>query len=257
MNKRKVVFLFASVIITILPTIVAFSHYGFQVDFRQGSENVINFLVNVFEPFLIFLFGGYDYSGLLIFEKFLIFLLIASMVFISLKQINVFDEQRKILALLSIIVPLLAVRFINIVWINTILIQYQLLGIALTAILPFIVYLFFLQSFDSSVIRKIGWIFFIMVYFGLWATTQTPNYAQLYFWTMIVAFLFLLLDGTIHQALARARLRESGHNSAYAAIADIENRMNLIRQSENIPERVKQRLLRRHKREIEWWQKNL
>jgi hypothetical protein len=170
-----------------------------QLDLRQGSQQIIDWTVDIFEPFLQALLGPNDYSGLLVFERLLIFVLLMSIITISLKNISVFDDYPWIIGLIAVIISLVAVRYMNYEWLNTVLISYQILGIAIAGILPFIIYLFFINSFDNSTMRKVGWIFFIVVYFGLWATNETENYASIYFWTMLIALIFLILDGTIHE----------------------------------------------------------
>ena len=152
-----------------------------------------------------------------------------------------FEDNKGVVWIISVIIPLLSVRFIDFAWLNTILMQYQILGIALTGILPFIIYLFFLHNVsESTVVRKIGWIFFIVIYFGLWSTTEAETYGQIYFWTMFVALIFLLLDGTIHRAIERQRWKEAGKEPIYKRIADIDSQIGGLRGSA-LPERTKRK----------------
>jgi hypothetical protein len=53
------------------------------------------------------------------------------------------DKYKPVLWIIAIAVPLIGVRFLDIIWLNTIFIQYKLLAVALTAGLPFVVYFFF------------------------------------------------------------------------------------------------------------------
>src|SRR3989338_4505634 len=187
-----IVFLF------IISLVVPASAYFF-VDLRQGSQDVINGVTDISEPFLQVLFGGGYYTGFLLFERFLIFLITASIVYIAISKISIFEEKKGVLWIITIAVPLIGIRFMNFEWINTILVQYQILTIVLAAGLPFIIYFFFLHNIfsENAALRKIGWVFFAVVYLGLWSTAETENYGQIYFWTAIAAFLFLFLDGTI------------------------------------------------------------
>ncbi len=262
MNKKKQVLAFILLaLLFLISNVIAYSHYSsspFGIDIRRGSEDAINFIVNWAEPFLIAVLGGYDYSGILIFEKFLFFILLLSLIYIALNNVPIFDDQKRIVIIVSVIASILSVRFIDLVWLNTIILQYQILGISITSILPFIIFLFFLHTVsESPVVRKIGWIFFILVYYGLWATVETENYGQVYFWTMIVSILFLLFDGTIHKAILKQRLNESNYNTSYDAIADLEERLDSIRHSTKIPARIKQRLIKKIEKEILWWQRRI
>lgn len=220
------------------------SGYGF--DIRQGSQTFINFVVDWAEPFLQALFGGQDYTGALLFERFLMFVLLLSMVYISLKQVSFFEDQKRILIVVSIIVPLLAVRFISFEWINTIIMQYQVLGIAVLGLLPFIIYLFFLHSAsDSAVVRKIGWIFFIVIYLGLWITNESDSYGSVYFWTMVIALVFLLFDGTIHRAFDKQKWKEADRSGIASSLAYIAQQIERMEDAKGIDERIRKKELKK------------
>ena len=253
MNDKKLVFVFGflsffliAFILGIITLVSAQAYYpsgiysGGGFDIRQGSQQLINFFVNWGEPFLQALFGGYDYTGMLLFEKFLIFLLLLSMVFLSLNKIDLFREQRKVLWVVAIIVPLLAVRYLNFVWLNTILMQYQVLGVALLGLLPFVIYLFFLHNVsNNAAVRKIGWIFFIVIYLGLWMTNDAEAYGGVYFWTMLIALVFLFLDGTIHRAFDRQKWKEADKEGVVRALGHIGQELERLDNAPGIPDNVR------------------
>lgn len=255
-KKRKRAFFTALgglIISLFLINIVSAAPYGdFGYNLRQGSENVIEIIVGIAEPFIDVILGGEEYTGLLLFEKLLLFVILASVIYLSLDRLTVFDDQKGVKWIICIIVPILSLRFIDVIWLNTILLQYQVLGIALLGILPFIIYLFFLhnESFDSTV-RKIGWVFFIVVYLGLWSTSDSNSYAQVYFWTAIIAFVFLFFDGSIHRYFDMMRWRESGAQSFQERIAKIEEEITTIQNSNWIPDKKKDKLIKRKQKEIE------
>ncbi|OGJ19048.1 hypothetical protein A3K73_04485 [Candidatus Pacearchaeota archaeon RBG_13_36_9] len=111
--------------------------------------------------------------------------------------------------LASIIVTLLGVRLLNAGWIYTILLPYGALAISITAIIPFIIYFFFVEKgITSSAGRKVAWVFFIVVFAMLWAlrvfyikdgglAIGTPQ-AFVYPIACVVALIMLLMDKTIH-----------------------------------------------------------
>lgn len=244
MNKKSLL-LVAGLIVGIF----LMSFVSAQIDLRQGSEQVIGLIVDFAEPFLQVLLGGEDYTGLLLFERFLVFILILCVVYLALNNISVFEDNKAITWIIAVIVPLMAVRFINFEWLNTILISYQVLGIAIAGILPFIIYMFFLHSItESSTIRKIGWIFFIVIYFGLWATNESENYAQIYFWTMLIALVFLLLDGTIHRFFEKQRWKDAEKSAIYNRIAQIDKEIATIDKS-GLDERIKKAEVKKLMRE--------
>ena len=134
-------------------------------DFRSSSHNIIDLVVDFSEPFLQVILGGYDYTGFLLFERFLLFVLILSIVFLSLKNVPFFKEgdTKGPLWVVVVIVSLLAIRWLNYEWLNTILLQYQILGVAVTAIIPFLVYLFFYIVFLIQILlEKLGGYFLLL-----------------------------------------------------------------------------------------------
>lgn len=214
-------------------------------DLRYGSAMLIDIVVGWSEPFLQFLLGGYDYTGFLLFEKFLLFLLLMSVVYVAIRKVPVFDGQKGVIWTISIIIPLLSVRFLDFMWLNTVFLNYKVLGVVLLGILPFIVFLFFVHSALSSypAARKIAWIFFIVVYYGMWSTSAGQNYGEIYFWTMLMSFLFLLLDGTIQRYLMRQKWADANVSAFTSAIARIDNEIARIQTSASIPEDIRKREL--------------
>ncbi|MDP2925227.1 MAG: hypothetical protein Q8N99_02530 [Nanoarchaeota archaeon] len=218
---------------------------GLVYDIRHGSQLIVDFFVNWSEPFLIALFGGQDYTGYLLFEKLLIYIILFSFIFISLKNIDIFTDNKRVLIVVSAIVPLLSIRFISFEWLNTIIMQYQILGIAIAGIIPFLLYLFFLHNVsDSTTVRKIGWVFFIVIYFFLWATTTVESYGSIYLWTMLVSFVFLLMDGTIHRALIRQEYMKSANFGIEKALAQIDNDIQTINNS-SLPQKAKEKHIKK------------
>jgi len=248
MKRIHPIFIFIFLLTIILVTTLVSAQLN-SIDLREGSETIINLIIDFSEPFLQAFLGGEDYTGLLLFERFLIFIIIVSMVYLSLTNIAVFDDKKSILWIVAIIVPLLSIRFISFEWINTILLQYQVLGIALVGILPFLIYLFFLHNVsESTIVRKIGWIFFIVIYFGLWSTSTIPNYGQIYLWTMIISAVFLFLDGSIHKAIMNQRMKEAGHTTIYQRISEIDRAIYNLRNS-SIPQKTKDKQIKKFEKE--------
>lgn len=260
MKKSLSVFLISFIVLFLLlgvSNVSAYGSYGY-IDLRQGSEQVIQWTVDFAEPLLIVLLGGYDYSGYLLFERFLVFLLIFSVAYLSLGRTPFFEGQPTILKTVTILFSLLAIRFIDYEWLNTILLSYGAVGIGLTAILPFVVYVYFLHNVSeaSPTGRKIGWIFFIMVYYGLWSTAESALYGQVYFWTIFVALLFLLLDGSIHKYFVKQKIDWAAANNAVSKIAEIDQQITLINNS-SAPAQYKDRAMKELLKARKKWEKQL
>ena len=86
------------------------------------------------------------------------------------------------------------------------ILPYSVLGVSLTAFLPLLIYFYFVQSFTGpTIVRRVLWIFFIVVYLGIWGSRydQLGALSWIYFWTGVLAFLFLFFDGTIRRAIIK------------------------------------------------------
>ncbi|MBD3252432.1 hypothetical protein GF386_01745, partial [Candidatus Pacearchaeota archaeon] len=251
MKIKRVLVIFLFIFLLVSLSVNSVSAY---VDIRRGSEQLISFVIAWAEPFLFVLFGSYD-GGYYLFEKFLFFIMLLAIVYIALSNIDIFDNNPPALWTVSIIVPILSVRFINWQWLNTVLLSYQVLGVALAGILPFIIYLYFLHNASNDgTVRKIGWIFFIVVYFGLWSTATTEGYSEIYFWTMIISLIFLIFDGTIHKALMKQKWKQAEDSGFVQAISKIDEELRRLREKGgSIPESIRkreERKLHRRRRQL-------
>lgn len=182
-----------------LSSLVSVSAY-FYPDVRGVTQQVIDAYVDVGEPVLQALFGGYGgWSGWLLFERFLLFILLLALIFVILGRVEFFEKQKAVRWVVAIIVPLIAIRFMDYDWLTTILTQYKLVAVIISSILPFIIFFYFVHSIgkDYPMLRKISWIFFIGVYTGLWNTAETDFSGALFFWTVVGAVLALIFDRRI------------------------------------------------------------
>jgi hypothetical protein len=170
--------------------------------FGQVGHELVYTATDFFEPILNALFGSYS-SGY-VFETLLLFVLILSLVYIAIGKVPLFHGHAGIRNILTVAISLLSIRWIDYEWFITVMSTYKLLGIVITSILPFILYFYFLYhaAEENQVIRKLGWLFWIAIYTGLWTSEYTsPLNSIVYFWTIIAAVVCLVLDGTINRQL--------------------------------------------------------
>lgn len=230
---------------------------------RFASENAIQSIIDFFEPFLRALFGGqYSWGPDLLFERLLLFVLLVGVIYLSLGRIPIFsDEHKRIRFLVAFLVPLIGVRFLDYAWLVSIITSYQVLAIALTAIFPFIIYFFFLYNAagDYPGVRKIGWILFIIVYFGLWTTTTVSSHSSIYFWTMLTALIFLFFDGTIYGYYAKQKMKAAGNLAKWEHLYKIRQDIDSIKEAmrlQQIPDDMGKKLLKKKEKLYDWVMKN-
>ena len=68
----------------------------------------------------------------------------------------------------------------------------------------------------------------MVVYFGLYFTITDNTYGSVYFWTGVVAFLFLLMDGTIQKAWYKQKYKDSIHDQVRMQISKVMDDIDLL-----------------------------
>lgn len=182
--------------------------------------NFIDSGVDAASPILSRLLGETS-SGEWLFAKVLLFIVVFCIVWVVLSRIDFFNHTTWVLVCITLAVSLLSVRWIeNISLIQTIILPYSALGIAVSALLPF--FLFFLivnvgmAQPEHRIFRKIAWIFFSIVFIGLWLTRDGLGGSvapYIYPLTALVAIGMLALDGTIQRAIGNMHLDRAQSHS--------------------------------------------
>ena len=224
-KKRALMFLIFGLMASLVASLISsVSAAGFYVSSRDISQSVINSWVNFLEPILQALFGGYGWSGMFLFERLLLFILLIAVISVALTKVPLFgdDDRKAVRWVITIIVPLIGMRYINFEWLSAIILQYRALAIILTAVIPFIIYFYFLYNVDSDygALRKVGWLLFIGIYAGLWSTTENDANATIYIWTVVAAILCLVFDNLI---MRRMRIRKLMNQDTYFKTREIGN----------------------------------
>jgi len=202
---KKILFVF-------LISLILFSNFvsAFNFDLKNIFEQSVQGVQDASQILIAPFFGGDD--GIL-FEKILLFLIIVSIIKVTLAKTNIFGDDNRLGILVAFAVALLATRFLSdIQTVQNVLLPYSILGIAISAAIPLIIFFYFIQSFESSIIRKVGWIFFVVIFIGLWnmRADELGNLAWIYLITGVIAFFFMLFDGTIRRAIIAQEMKQLG-----------------------------------------------
>ena len=259
MEKRSCIilclFLVFGVIIQFMPFVSAYSYYGGfgNFDLRTGSEQLIQFITDFARPLFEGIIG--DYSGSeFFFAKCLILILLYVVCASALKRVEVFKKNNGVIFIISAVISVLAVRFISENQLTLgILLPYGTLGVALTTILPFFIFTFFIQvSGMGGLGRRLSWLFFGIVFIVLWFSKSSEMAAlsnQIYFFTligMIVAFIF---DKQIHYYFKAWELSAFYKNSYDRTAAKLQAEyLNIVNVDTPEAERSRQRIEQELKR---------
>ena len=125
--------------------------------------------------------------------------------------------------------------------VNFIWLPYGVLGIVLSAGLPFIIAFFFLESFESQALRKVGWIALIVVFISLailrWSQLQGAglNFGWIYVLIALISLLVLMNDGTIHSWFVINAMTRIADDAKRVDVADLTKQIRekgeLLRQT--------------------------
>ena len=173
-----------------------------------GMEGLIDAVEQMFRPLFEAVLGDY---GEHMFERILFMIILVSIIYVVISQLPIFENKTWIIWIITISVSLLATRFLTEnQLIENILLPYTVLGVALTAGLPIIIYFYFVESFnDSAIARKILWIFYIVVFIGLWSSRRVElgTLSWIYMLSAVVAGIFFIFDGSIRKTIIKGHMK--------------------------------------------------
>ena len=197
-----------------------------QVEFLN---NVGEGVLKIVEPLFASILGDIP-GGEYLFAKVLFLLILFSIIWVALSMTEFFQEYTWVLVLVSVAVSIIAVRWIGDKGlIDTIIIPSSALAIAITAGIPFIVYAVVVEkglAGRAPIIRRIAWIFFAVIFIGLWITRYDTISAApgnefalwIYPIAAILAIIMAFIDGTIQGWMERNRFSRAdaaGRGTAY------------------------------------------
>ncbi|MFH1802870.1 MAG: hypothetical protein ABH864_05490 [archaeon] len=202
--------------------------------FFKGVGDFFMDLGNGLEPFLKYTLGSVngDADGSLFVVKVLLFILMLAVVKMAVTRVPGIGEKAGVVWIVTIVVSILATRFlgskelVELVWLPS-----GVVGIALTSLIPFVIYFFFIQGFsESRIIRRAGWALFIVLFIALTAVRWDKlasadagfNLAFVYICTAALAFASFIWDGTIRKILIKAEIQRESANLDHLRIAKIQ-----------------------------------
>ncbi len=199
----------------------------------DSIENIIDQVTKILGSILGPIIGP-DSSGEFLFAKALLFFLLFSIIFIVLKRVEIFSANKSIQVIISLIVSILAVRFIKEnEFIYGILLPYTSLGIAISVFLPLLIFFYFAHVSGLGPFgRRAAWFIYGTVFLFLWGTRpyQDLGIAN---WIYLIGTLFILLnilfDKTIQRYFGLSGLERWRERTEDARIARLQAEYDEIR----------------------------
>lgn len=228
MNKRLVIG-FSSILAVLLLSILVSAAESPVESLKSAGSGFLDVLQPLFETIL-----GDSGSTDILFAKVLFFLILFGILYSVLDKIEFFEENYWVLIVVSLGASILSVRWLGEAdWIQSIILPYSAMGIAITAGLPFVLYFLLIDvglQQKSGMIRRFAWIFFAVIFVGLWFTRydEIQNAAWIYPATAALAFLMAIMDGTIQGFLIKLKLEKVGKTYKGQGAMAIQKQMNDI-----------------------------
>lgn len=181
--------------------LISAASYDFE-NARQMTFRVIESIIGLIAPVFEFLIGDYS-SNEFFLAKSLLLILLFVIINVSLKKVR-FLQENKIGPIVAAIISILAIRSIqeNELF-RSILLPYSTIGIAITTLLPFLAFFYFIHATRMiGAARKLAWGLFAIIFIALWIEkyeSLTPLGNNIFIGTAILLALVVLLDKSIHR----------------------------------------------------------
>jgi branched-subunit amino acid transport protein AzlD len=164
--------------------------------------DVLNAMLGFLAPFLEAVIGDYTTSEFF-FSKVLVLILLTIIIAKLLEKTPIGDGRKGFNLIVSVLISVLAVRFINENSLfEAIFIQYGVLGVAITTILPMVIFFYFVHNTNVGTYgRKMFWGIYAITLGAIWLSksSELPEVANwIYALTFIAAIGFIAADNTIH-----------------------------------------------------------
>jgi hypothetical protein len=254
MNKRVfgLSILSSLIIFGFLPFVNA--QYFRGTSFEQGIVTIVDtitqFLRPIFEAFL-----GYSSTSEFFFAKSLLAILIFVICLSVLRKVPTFENNKNVRVIIALVVSILSIRFLpESDLINAILLPYSAFGIAITTLLPFVIFGYFLHTANVGAGgRKAGWALFAVILTAIWYTTRdnfTTDFGNYMYWGIVLAAVLLLLfDSSVHKYFEMGSFHEYRRKVRDERIANLQADIARLTSS-GLPSREQQRVIEYKNKEI-------
>jgi len=238
MDSKKLGLIFISIFSLIFAIQFVSAQWYHNTNFFKGaSETIIQWIKDIFGPFFEAIIGTSGFDEFF-WAKILLLFLFFAVFYMTLKRVEAFKDREGIAALISIIITIFAVRYINNEGIiASILMPSGAMGISIMIFLPILIYFFFVHNAISSPIgRRAGWLVFSVVFLVLWlkrADRISSDMNWIYGVGVAVILINIIFDEGIHQYFGITQARAARRERIKLQISDIEEQLKRYRMVPN------------------------
>ena len=155
----------------------------------QTIDSLSQALGSIFAPILGVGFGEF------LFAKIMLFFLLFAIIFVALKNIEIFEENRSVHIVLTTITSIFAVRYLKPgEFINAILLPYTALGASLASFLPLLIFFYFVHKSGMGPFgRRAAWAIYGIFFIMLWGTRQYDSLGAAN-WVYVIGIGFIIIS---------------------------------------------------------------
>lgn len=232
MNKKKGLLNIATslLLIKILPIVSAISSY----DISQGPRDLIQILSDFLSPFFEAILNTSSVDEFF-FTKILLLILLFVIIKYVIEKSEFLGAQKNkgVVLVIALAISILAIRYIpesDIV--NLVLLPYNVTGIAILTLLPFIIFFFFLHKSNMGPEgRRIAWSLYAIIFGVLWYNRYdalAPLGNQIYGWMLAIIILALIFDPRIHQYFELGDFKKFRKESKFWNKIEVKDKMEKL-----------------------------
>lgn len=241
MINRKVSVLFVLILMLGFLPLTSAQPFSYTSSFMQDTmQRMVDIVTQaaapIFDALLGDYTGGYDNftPSEIFFIRILLLILLFVILFMVIKTIPKIGENKGIAFIIALVISVIAVRFMSKTELFFgILLPYGVMGAAITTILPFLVFFYFLHVTNvGSAGRRLCWILFGIIFVALWIS-KSSQMSEVSNWIYIAAsaavVLAFLFDREIHRYFALHEINIFIKKSNQRAVASLQAEyMNIL-----------------------------
>jgi len=237
----------ASIATTVLLPIIS-AQYFWEVN--QGVTDAVQILKDFLGPLFETILGVSQFDQYF-YARLLFLVIIYVMTYLAIGNIELFKDKKFIMFVIAASVSILGARYIgDLRVIEAMLLPYGAIAIAISVILPVVIFGFFVhKTIPSGLGRRAAWIFFGVIFIGLWWTRpQVTEFRWIYNVGILAVIALVAFDKQLHVyfglyegAETRRKILEHQIASIDTDIDKLSSNANPSPTVEKVIERLKKR----------------
>jgi hypothetical protein len=231
MIKKSNIIISALFLLLLVVPLVSGNSFDFD-NAKYQVTRVIDSALGMLSPVLEKIMGDYTTSEFF-FHKILLLVLLIIITKNILDRTPIGEGNKKVSLIVSLIVSILAIRFINEnSFFEAIFIQYGVLGIAITTILPMVIFFYFIHNTKVGTFgRKVFWTLYATTMTGIWIvkSSEIPEVANwIYGITLLASIVFIFFDSSIHSYFGLSDFKKFERHSNKKRIREAKEELDKI-----------------------------